>query len=71
MAKWLGKRPAYPMFDRVFVAVFSTLCLLVAYTFQQHTSVSQGQICSDKCMSCHIELEVIRSNFVSHPVTVY
>ena len=33
---------------------------------QQHASVPQGQICSDKCMCYHTEIEVQH-----HPVTVY
>ena len=34
-------------------------CLLVAcFTSQQHTSVSQGRICSDNCVCCHTEIEV-------------
>ena len=37
--------------------------------FQQQASVSQGQICSDKCTSCHGRS--CRSNFLHHPVTVY
>ena len=35
------------------------VCLFVGcLTSQQHVSVSQGQICSDSCAFCHIEIEV-------------
>ena len=35
------------------------VCWLVAcLTFQQHVSVSQGRICSDKLTCCHTEMEV-------------
>ena len=40
-------------------------------TSQQHASVSQGRICSDNLACCHTEIEVCRSNFLPHPVTVY
>ena len=50
------------------------LCLLVGWllaclTFQQHTCVSQAQICSDKFTCCHTEIEVEDFNFlkISHP----
>ena len=34
-------------------------CLFVGcLTSQQHASVSQGWICTDKCMCCHTEIEV-------------
>ena len=64
--------------------------LVGCQTFQQLASVSQGRICSGKCMWCDSEIEVTgqtyyltqsqytdtgptspRSNFLSHPVTVY
>ena len=32
-------------------------------TSQQHASVSQGRICSDKCMCCHIEIEAADQTF--------
>ena len=32
-------------------------------TFQQHANVSQGQICSDSCTSCHTEMEVADQTF--------
>ena len=35
------------------------------FTSQQHVSVSQVWICSDKCMCCHTEIEV-----ADYPVTV-
>ena len=35
------------------------VCLLVGWlTSRQHASVSQGWICSDKCMCCHTGIEV-------------
>ena len=39
-------------------------CLLVAcLTSQQHASVSQGQICSDKFTCCHTEIKVADPTF--------
>ena len=48
-------------------------------TSQQHASISQGRICSDKCTCCHTEMEVEKKNLqkscgsilLSHPVTLY
>ena len=37
---------------------------------QQHASVSQGWICSDKSTCCHTETSC-KSNIPSHPVRVY
>ena len=37
-------------------------CLL-CLTSQQHASVSQGRICSDNFISCHIEIEVADQTF--------
>ena len=31
--------------------------------FQQHASVSQGQVCSDNCTCCHTETEVADQTF--------
>ena len=40
------------------------VCLLVAcLMFQQHASVSQGQICSDNFTCCHTEIEVADQTF--------
>ena len=40
------------------------VCLLVGcLTSQQHASVSQGRICSDKFMCCHTEIEVADQTF--------
>ena len=40
------------------------LCLLVAcLTSQQHASVSQGRICSDKLTCCHTEIEIADPTF--------
>ena len=40
------------------------VCLLVGcLTSQQHASVSQGRICSDKCTCCHTEVEVADQAF--------
>ena len=36
---------------------------LVALTFQQHASVSQGWICSGNFMCCHTEIEVADQTF--------
>ena len=48
------------------------VCLLVGcLTSQQHASVSQGWIYSDNFTCCHTEIRSCRSNFPSHPVTVY
>ena len=38
-------------------------CLLACLTSQQHASVSQGQICSDKFTCCHTEMEVAYQTF--------
>ena len=45
--------------------------LVGCLTSQQHASLSQGRICSDSFICCHTEIEVCRSNFLPHPVTVY
>ena len=37
--------------------------LVACLTSQQHASVSQGRICSDKFMCCHIEIEVADQTF--------
>ena len=37
--------------------------LLGCLTFQQHASVSQGRICSDKCMCCYTETVVADQTF--------
>ena len=37
--------------------------LVGCLTSQQHTSVSQGRICSDKFTGCHIEIEVADRTF--------
>ena len=40
------------------------VCLLVGcLTSQQHASVSQGRICSDKLTCCHTEIEVADQTF--------
>ena len=40
------------------------VCLLVGcLTSQQHASVSQGRICSDKFTCCHTEIEVADQTF--------
>ena len=40
------------------------VCLFVGcLTSQQHASASQGRICSDKFMCCHIEIEVADQTF--------
>ena len=33
------------------------------FTSQQQASVSQGQICSDKCACCHTEIEIADQTF--------
>ena len=39
-------------------------CLFVdCLTSQQHATVSQGRICSDKCTCCHTEIEVADQTF--------
>ena len=38
-------------------------CLLACLTSQQHASVSQGRICSDKFTCCHTETEVADPTF--------
>ena len=55
-------------------AYSSSLALLLlvgCLTSQQHASVSQGRICTDKFTWCHTWDRSCRSNFPSHPVTVY
>ena len=39
------------------------LLFVVCLTSQQHTSVSQGRICSDKFTCCHTEIEVADPTF--------
>ena len=42
----------------------SEVCLVVGcLTSQQHASVSQGRVCSDKFMCCHTEIEVASQTF--------
>ena len=56
----------------VTVAVSCRICLLVGcLTSQQHATVSQGRICSDKFTCCHTKIEAADQNFLPHPVTVY
>ena len=44
--------------------VLGFVCLLVGcLTSQQHASVSQGRICSDKFTCCHTEIEVADQTF--------
>ena len=38
--------------------------LVGCLTSQQHASVSQGRICSDKCTCCHTEREVADQTFL-------
>ena len=38
-------------------------CLLACLTSQQHASVSQGRICTDKSTCCHTEIEVANQTF--------
>ena len=48
------------------------VCWLVGcLTSQQHASVPQGRICSDKFTCCHTEIVADQTNFLPHPVTVY
>ena len=43
---------------------FIEVCLFVGCsTSQQHASVSQGRICTDKFMCCHTEIEVADQTF--------
>ena len=37
--------------------------LLACFTSQQHASVSQGRICTDKFTCCHTEIEVANQAF--------
>ena len=37
--------------------------MFACLTSQQHTSVSQGRICSDNCTCCHIEIELAGQTF--------
>ena len=47
-----------------FFFFFFLFCLLVGcLTSQQHASVSQGRICSDKFTCCHTEIEVADPTF--------
>ena len=40
------------------------VCWLIGcFTSQQHASVSQARICSDKCMCCHTEMEEADQTF--------
>ena len=44
------------------------VCLLLAcLTSQQYASVSQGRICSDNFMCCHIEIEATDQTFYLTP----
>ena len=46
------------------LAVCLVVCwLLGCLTSQQHSSVSQGWICSDNCTCCHTEIEVADQTF--------
>ena len=51
-------------------AMMNFCSLVGCLTSRHHTSVSQGRICSDKFTCCHIHRNC-RSNFQSHPITVY
>ena len=53
------------------VQVMAQVSLFVGcLTSQQHPSVSQGRICTEFCVLPHW-YRICRSNFPSHPVTVY
>ena len=55
---WLNHSPFYRL------ALRAAACLFVGcLTSQQHTSVSQGRICSDNYKCCHTELEVADQTF--------
>ena len=51
--------------DQAYIEIRQTLvCLLVGcLTSQQHASVSQGRICSDKFTCCHTEIEAADQAF--------
>ena len=38
--------------------IFVVSWLVACFTSQQHASLSQGRVSSDKCMYCHTEIEV-------------
>ena len=40
--------------------------LLACFTSHQHSNVSQGRICSDKCTCCHTEIENCSSDLLRH-----
>ena len=43
-----------------FVGLF---CFVGCLTFQQHASVSKGQICSDNCTCCHTQTDIADKTF--------
>ena len=45
------------------VAVVAVAVVVACLTSQQHASVSQGRICSDKLTCCHTEMEVADQTF--------
>ena len=55
----LSKRTA----DAVTSVPSKRLLFVGCLTSQQHASVSQGRICSDKSMCCHTEIEVADQTF--------
>ena len=52
------------------IVITSAPMFVGCLTSQQHASVSQGRICSDKFTCCHTEIVVVDQNF-HHPVTIY
>ena len=57
--KLVGQQNKLMMLQKVMFVFLFVGCL----TFQQHTSVSQGRICSDNFTCCHTEIEVADQTF--------
>ena len=50
-------------YNSTLVGCYTILSFLSCLTSQQQASVSQGQICTDKCMCCHTEIEAADHTF--------
>ena len=52
------------MMMMIIIVIYGAVCLLVGFLMsEQHISVFQRRICSDKFTCCHTEIEVVDQTF--------
>ena len=66
-----NKNPTPTLLLLLLVVVVVVVVVVDCLTSQQHASESQGSIHADNWTCCHTDIEVAKSNFLPHPVTVY